>query len=117
MEIKTINHWKEIPECYSGIINFVETSEFPESIFWLKNGRQHREDGPAIIDDTGYKRWYLNDKFIWSSLMERRYLKDKIILSKNLHPEYPTVQIWKWIEINGMREQIMIPGMEYWFIE
>ena len=30
--------------------------------FWFLNGKRHREDGPAIEYDNGYKAWYLNDK-------------------------------------------------------
>jgi hypothetical protein len=27
--------------------------------FWYLNGKQHREDGPAIDCDDGYKCWYI----------------------------------------------------------
>ena len=27
---------------------------------WKKNGKLHREDGPAITDSNGTKFWYLN---------------------------------------------------------
>ena len=29
---------------------------------WYKNGKRHREDGPARIDPDGTQFWYLNDK-------------------------------------------------------
>jgi len=29
---------------------------------WYLNGKQHREDGPAVELDSGAKFWYLNDK-------------------------------------------------------
>ena len=29
---------------------------------WFKDGKLHREDGPAIIKGSGEKRWYLDDK-------------------------------------------------------
>jgi hypothetical protein len=29
---------------------------------WIKNGRKHRTDGPAIEFANGYKAWYQNDK-------------------------------------------------------
>ena len=32
------------------------------SKFWYRNGKFHREDGPAIEYPNGTKRWYLNDK-------------------------------------------------------
>jgi hypothetical protein len=28
--------------------------------FWYKEGCLHREDGPAIISQGGYKEWWLN---------------------------------------------------------
>jgi hypothetical protein len=30
--------------------------------FWYLNGKQHREDGPAVEWAIGYKFWYLNGK-------------------------------------------------------
>ena len=29
---------------------------------WYKNGKLHREDGPAIERADGYKKWYKNGK-------------------------------------------------------
>ena len=29
--------------------------------YWYKNGKLHREDGPAVEDADGKKFWYLND--------------------------------------------------------
>ena len=29
---------------------------------WWLNGKQHREDGPAVIYADGAQRWYQNDK-------------------------------------------------------
>lgn len=29
---------------------------------WLKNGKLHREDGPAVIDENGNEFHYLNDE-------------------------------------------------------
>ena len=29
---------------------------------WYRNGKLHREDGPAIEKANGTKQWYLNDK-------------------------------------------------------
>jgi hypothetical protein len=30
--------------------------------FWYLNGKQHREDGPAVEYSDGTKFWYLNDE-------------------------------------------------------
>lgn len=32
------------------------------SVVWYKNGKKHREDGPACIWSDGSKAWYLNGK-------------------------------------------------------
>jgi hypothetical protein len=32
------------------------------SQFWYKDGKHHREDGPAIIYSDGRQYWYLNGK-------------------------------------------------------
>ena len=31
--------------------------------YWYKNGKQHREDGPAIESVNGDKFWFKNDKW------------------------------------------------------
>ena len=31
---------------------------------WYKNGQFHREDGPALVYDDGYKEYWLNDELI-----------------------------------------------------
>jgi len=86
-------------------------------LFWLKNGEYHREDGPAYISISGCEEWYLNGQIFWNSNWDALDLTNCIILSKNLHPEYPTIQIWKYINGNGIQNQIIIPGMEAWILE
>ena len=31
-----------------------------ETFKWYKDGKLHREDGPAVIWDSGHKEWYQN---------------------------------------------------------
>jgi len=83
---------------------------------WYKNGIFHREDGPAFVNQQGFKTWDLEGEEIFSST-EKLDLTNKIVLSKEVHPEYPTVQVWKYIGQNGIREQIVIPGMEEYILE
>ena len=87
------------------------------SRWWYKNGKLHREDGPADIWKDGYKQWWLDGGRIWSSDLNKIDLKNKIIFSKEPHPEYPNIQVWKWLDQNKIREQIVIPGMEEYIIE
>jgi peptidoglycan hydrolase-like protein with peptidoglycan-binding domain len=42
----------------------------------------------------------------------RAFLKNKIILSKEPHSEYPNIQVWKYLDKDKIRERIIIPGME-----
>jgi hypothetical protein len=37
---------------YTGIVKFTNGD-----VFYLKNSKWHREDGPAIIHNSGYKAW------------------------------------------------------------
>ena len=34
----------------------------PDDIVWIKNGKAHREDGPAIEHKLGYIAWYFEGK-------------------------------------------------------
>ena len=31
---------------------------------WYRDGKLHREDGPAVVDANGYKCWYRDGAFI-----------------------------------------------------
>ena len=84
-------------------------------VFWYKNGKPHREDGPTYIRSAGYKAWWLDGKVIWSSY-DKLDLTNQIILSKTQHPNYPTVQVWKILNKNKVYEQTIIPGMEEFII-
>ena len=61
----------------------------------------------------GIKEWYLDEYQIFDTLDENRLnFRNKIILSKKQHLEYSEIQVWKYIDGNGIQEQIVIPGME-----
>lgn len=51
-----INNFDEMPANYTGI------AQRPEGKFWFKEGKCHREDGPAVEWTDGSKSWYLEDK-------------------------------------------------------
>ncbi len=46
-----------IPRDYTGIVEWEDGD-----VWWLKNGKQHRTDGPAVIWNNGKKKWYVNNK-------------------------------------------------------
>ncbi len=51
-----VNDLSDIPKNFTGI------AEFPSGEKWYKEGKYHREDGPAIEWIDGSKFWYKNDK-------------------------------------------------------
>ena len=104
-----------IPENYTGVVEWEEQEK--EYKVWLKDGEWHREDGPAIVYNDGEKEWWLDGICIWYSHHKKLDLSKCIILSKKHYFKCPTIQIWKYIDGNRVREQIVIPGMEEWFIE
>ena len=106
MKIIKINDSEEVPEGYTGIVE-IENQETA----WIKDGFEHREDGPARIYKDGYKSWWLDGKIIWD-IDNELDLTNKFILSKTQHPLYPTVQVWKILDSEGIYEFVVIPGME-----
>ncbi len=111
MKTIKVKYDSEVKNC-TGIVEWENGIEE-----WYKNGKLHREDGPARFFYFGDVEWYLEDKLIWASDYEKIDFTNKIILSKEQHSLYPIVQVWKYIDENGVQEQIVIPGMEECFIE
>ena len=59
------NDWRLVPDFrylsdYPNFTGHLITKD--NDIAWCKNGRIHREDGPAIEWDDGSKEWYKNGK-------------------------------------------------------
>ena len=98
----------EIPANHTGIIEWGNGERH-----WFKNGKRHREDGPAIVYDDVYKQWWLDGYKVWESGYGKLDLRDKIILSKDPHPKYSTIQVLTYLDKNGIQEQAIIPEMEY----
>ena len=111
MKTIKVNRWKDIPQSYIGVVEWDDGV-----VSYLKNGKLHREDGPARIYKDGHKSWWLDGKIIWS-LFDKLDLTNQIIFSKIPHPNYQTVQIWKILYSVGVYEQIVIPGMEEYIQE
>ena len=111
MKTIKLNDSNSIPKNYSGII------ERKNGKGWYKDGELHREDGPAWIRYDGYKIWFLDGTLILSCDSNLNF-SNKTIVSKSQHPKYPLVQVWKIKNIidGKIQEQIMIPGMELYFL-
>ena len=106
MKTIKIKNSEAVPHDYTGIVEWESGTKI-----WFKNGKRHREDGPARIYKDGYKSCWLDGKVIWIS-NGKLDLTNKIILSKSQHPLYPTVQVWKILGKDNVYEQTVIPGME-----
>lgn len=55
-EIK-VKRFEEVPENYTGIAIYPDGTKR-----WYKNGKRHREDGPAVVFVDGTEYWYKNGK-------------------------------------------------------
>jgi len=55
-KVKSFYSLSEVPKNYTG------KCKVNNLIYYFKNGKYHREDGPAIELADGTKAWYLNDK-------------------------------------------------------
>ena len=53
--MKIFKSWYDVPKNFTGICKTLDNT-----IRYCKNGKPHREDGPAIIFEDGAKYWYLN---------------------------------------------------------
>jgi hypothetical protein len=81
MNTLKVMYWNDIPECYTGIV------EHPDGIkvWYLLNGRLHREDGPAIEYMDGEKHWYLNGiNYSQEEWFEKLSAEDKLEAIWNL---------------------------------
>jgi hypothetical protein len=65
---------------------------------WYKDGKVHREDGPAYIDSDGSQYWYINNKDITDDITN--WAKDRNIDLNNLSDDDKMVlkieiRMWK----------------------
>ena len=58
MKTIKINDWDEIPDNFTGIVDHLIT----RNKYWYKEGKLHREDGPAVEYSDGGKEWYIEGK-------------------------------------------------------
>jgi hypothetical protein len=58
MKTIKIRDFSELPTDFTGIVEYPNGSKL-----WYRNGKQHREDGPAREWASGSKEWWLNGKY------------------------------------------------------
>lgn len=57
MQVLKLKNSEHIPEHYTGIIEFENGNKY-----WIKEGRCHRTDGPALETLGGYREWLIDGK-------------------------------------------------------
>lgn len=67
----------------------------PETYFWMKHGKQHRDDGPAVVSAGGRKEWWVNG--------ERHRLDGPAVITADGRKEW-------WV--NGKRHREHGPAMD-----
>lgn len=104
MKTIKVKRWREIPENFTGI------AELPSGTKeWYKDGKRHREDGPAVEWESGYKEWYLQGIEIYEYIYH--LYKTYLMLDISPHPLYPSIKIHKILLKDKVVEHILIPGM------
>jgi len=99
--MKTIKvfYFAEIPENFTGI------AEFPNGDkYWHKEGRYHREDGPAVEFSDKSKLWYLEGKSYYDI-----NLKNFVVLDYD-KGKYG-IMWYKLLDKNDIFEYPDIPGL------
>ncbi len=61
MKTIKVRDYREIPMYFTGIVEYPNGSKL-----WYRNGKQHREDGPAREWADGGKDWWLNGKCVYA---------------------------------------------------
>jgi len=70
MKSITIKNFAEIPKNYTGHVKHTDGAQV-----WYKNGKLHREDGPAEIWVTGERFWYKNGKLVDAPKAKKETMK------------------------------------------
>ena len=104
--IKIDSRNERVPRNYTGIVEFLFGTKV-----WFKEGKIHREDGPAKELAGGHKEWWIDDIELFEQaqiLFEE--CGEVIILEKEIDIETGGEQI-KVFTDQGIIEYPFIPGM------
>lgn len=113
MNIIKVKHTGEVPFNFTGIAEFTDGTKI-----WYKEGDYHREDGPAVVENS-HRHWYLDGNKIFCScdLGSIFCFKNKVVLSKETHELYPKIQKWKVLSKDEIYEVLTFPGLEGYILE
>ena len=69
----------------------------PDEIVWIKNGKPHREDGPAIEYASGKKEWWVNGveytEEEFNQWLEKKLLNENLLATLEEKPSVKKVKI------------------------
>jgi len=78
----TVRNSSEIPKGYTGYVKYTNGTQM-----WYKNGKRHREDGPALIWYDGTQMWWLNSRLYSKEAYYQELHKRGIITEQELFIE------------------------------
>lgn len=102
--IKVIS-FTEVPKNYTGIAIRSNGSKC-----WYKEGKTHREDGPAVEYYNGTKEWWIDGKEYDHILLLT--LVENVIFLEKQKGKYNLYWLKFLTENQGIKEFPIVPGME-----
>ena len=96
------NSFQEIPENFTGIVEYANGTEI-----WYKEGKIHREDGPAVEYADGEKRWWLESRRYFQLNLNDYVVLDSYQGSYNLiwHKLLGEDKVFEYPDIQGLIEK------------
>jgi len=104
METIKVISWGDVPDNFTGI------AEYPNgNKHWFKEGKLHREGGPAVEKVNGKKEWWVDDR--WYLFIKIDVLvKTSIYLGKEKGKH--NLEWLTFLTPQGIEKFPIIPGME-----
>lgn len=107
MKTIRVKSYLDIPINFTGVVEYLVNG----TKYWHKEGKWHREDGPAIEYSNGNKSWYIEGK----SYVEEIAIAGKFYLGKE-KGKYD-LEWFRFLTEEGIEEYPNIPGIRYKFLE
>ena len=104
MKTIKINSLKEIPENFTGIIEYPDGSKV-----WYKKGKLHRINGPAVESSDGENHWWIEGEY-YIDIDLKNLISSSICLGKN--KDKYNIEWLKFLTDKAIEEFPIIPGME-----
>ncbi len=132
MEVLKLKQDEYVPNHYTGVIEFYNGNKY-----WYKEGKLHREDGPAVEYTDGTKKWWIGGVLHRIDGPAVEMLSgSKLWYIDNVYLSYRNLEHWlntgiflgkekgkyglEWLKFlteTGIEEYPLIPGMNYEFVQ